>query len=154
MQRKQPSGKGARRRRSAAGEGHSHNRYTHPANPEAEIAGVREGLPLSDLADLANLLQVDRSRLAALLDTSIRTVQRKAGADARLAPAASDRLARIRRIVALATHVLGEPEAATRWIRTPSERLGGEAPLQWLDTDAGTQLVQQELRQIEFGMPV
>lgn len=154
MQRKHPSGKRVRRRRSTAVEGHSIDRYPHPPGPGEQIAGVREGLPLSDLTELATALQVDRGRLAALLDLSMRTLQRRAGGKARLGPAASDRLARIRRILELATHVLGEAATASRWMTSASARLGGEAPLQLLDTDLGTQLVQQELRQIEFGMPV
>jgi len=35
-----------------------------------------------------------------------------------------------------------------------SRGLGGEVPLQMLDTDVGTQHVQQELCEIEFGMPL
>ncbi len=78
----------------------------------------------------------------------------KPKADARLGPAASDRLARIKRIHELATHVLGERDKASRWLTAASRGLGGEVPLQMLDTDIGTQRVQQELREIEYGMPL
>lgn len=118
------------------------------------IAAIREGLPLSALDEMAGLLNVDRIELASLLDTSLRTLQRKAENDERLGPAASDRLARIKRIHDLATHVLGESQKASRWLTSQSRALGGEAPLRMLDTDIGTQHVQQELRQIEFGMPL
>jgi putative toxin-antitoxin system antitoxin component (TIGR02293 family) len=65
-----------------------------------------------------------------------------------------DRLARIKRILEQATHVLGDHDKASRWLWTASRGLGGEIPLQLLDTDVGTQRVQQELRQIEYGMPL
>ena len=118
------------------------------------IAEVREGLTLSELDQTAELLGIERTQLASILDTSLRTLQRKAEADGRLGPAASDRLARIKRIHELATHVLGERDKASRWLTAASRGLGGEVPLQMLDTDIGTQRVQQELREIEYGMPL
>ena len=118
------------------------------------IAEVRDGLPLAELDRTAELLGIDRAQLASILDTSLRTLQRKAEAEGRLGPAASDRLARIKRIHELATHVLGERDKASRWLTAPSRGLGGEVPLQMLDTDIGTQRVQQELREIEYGMPL
>jgi putative toxin-antitoxin system antitoxin component (TIGR02293 family) len=118
------------------------------------IAQVREGLPLAELEHMAQVLGIDRVQLADILDTSLRTLQRKAEADSRLGPAASDRLARIKRIHELATHVLGESDKAARWLTSASRGLGGEVPLQMLDTDIGTQRVQQELREIEYGMPL
>jgi putative toxin-antitoxin system antitoxin component (TIGR02293 family) len=63
-------------------------------------------------------------------------------------------LARVRRILDLAAHVLGEQEKAARWLTSKSRALQGDVPLQLLDTDLGAQRVQQELRQIEFGMPL
>jgi putative toxin-antitoxin system antitoxin component (TIGR02293 family) len=118
------------------------------------IAEVREGLPLVELDQTADLLGIDRAQLASILDTSLRTLQRKAEADGRLGPSASDRLARIKRIHELATHVLGERDKASRWLTAASRGLGGEVPLEMLDTDIGTQRVQQELREIEYGMPL
>lgn len=83
-----------------------------------------------------------------------RTLQRKIEADARLDAAASDRLARVEQIHALAADVLGEKEKASRWLTTVSRPLGGVLPLQLLDTDIGTQRVEQELHEIKYSMPV
>lgn len=115
---------------------------------------MREGLPLAELDHMAEVLGIDLGLLAGILDTSLRTLQRKAESDGRLGPAASDRLARIKRIHELAAHVLGESDKASRWLTSASRGLGGEVPLQMLDTDIGTQRVQQELREIEYGMPL
>ena len=114
---------------------------------------VRRGLPAGALDQLARKLGVDRSVLARVLGVSVRTLQRKAGENQRLSAAASDRLARVRRILDLATEVLGAQEKGARWLTSKSRALGGEVPLQMLDTDMGTQRVQQELHQIEFGFP-
>jgi len=125
-----------------------------PAGGTISAEQVRKGLPMKTLDDLARLLNVDRALLADILGTSIRTLQRRAGESERLGAVASDRLARVRRILDLATHVLGESDKAARWLTSESRALGGEVPLQMLDTDIGTERVQQELRQIEFGMPL
>jgi len=116
------------------------------------VEQVRKGLPLKELDDLADTLHVDRLELAQILGTSVRTLQRKAEASNRLAAAASDRLARIVRIHELAARVLGAGDKASTWLTSRSRALG-EVPLRMLDTDIGTQRVEQELRQIEFGMP-
>lgn len=114
---------------------------------------VRRGLPIQALDHLARRLQVDRAELGRVLGVSLRTLQRKAGENQRLSPAASDRLARVRRILDLASDVLGEQAKGARWLTSGSRALGGEVPLHLLDTDMGTQRVQHELHQIEFGFP-
>src|SRR5262245_33005595 len=59
------------------------------------INQVREGLPISELNTLANVLGISRDQLTAILGVTTRTLQRKAEADDRLGPVASDRLARV-----------------------------------------------------------
>jgi putative toxin-antitoxin system antitoxin component (TIGR02293 family) len=115
---------------------------------------VRAGLPRSALDALADELGVATSELAGILGVSLRTLQRKSSSGDRLGAAASDRLARIRRIQAHAKHVFGDSDKAVRWLTTPSRPLNREIPLRLLDTDVGTQRVQEELHQIEFGMPI
>ena len=109
---------------------------------------------MSALDELANQLHVERATLAQILGTSVRTLQRKTEESERLGPAASDRLARVTRILNLAAHIFGEPGKASIWLTSKSRGLDGEIPLYMLDTDIGTERVQQELRQIEFGMPL
>jgi putative toxin-antitoxin system antitoxin component (TIGR02293 family) len=97
------------------------------------------------------LLAVDRALLLKVLGISERTLQRKHVLSARLSPAASDRLSRIDRIYTLAVEVFGDSEKAVDWLKRPSRALGKELPLRLLDTDAGTQQVERELRQIQHG---
>lgn len=94
---------------------------------------------------------MDRAFLSRILGVSERTLQRKLVQAGRLSPAASDRLSRIDRIYTLAVDVFGDGEKAALWMKRPSRALANELPLELLDTDAGTQRVEQELRQIQFG---
>jgi putative toxin-antitoxin system antitoxin component (TIGR02293 family) len=115
------------------------------------IGAVRKGLPAGRLNKMARLLDVDRAILLRVLGISGRTVQRKHLLSERLSPAASDRFSRIGRIYDLAVEVFGEREKAAQWLKRPSRALANESALRLLDTDAGTQQVERELRQIQYG---
>jgi putative toxin-antitoxin system antitoxin component (TIGR02293 family) len=119
--------------------------------PSQVIGAVRKGLPAEKLNKMARMLDVDRSILLRVLGVSERTLQRKHLLSERLSPAASDRFYRIDRIYDLAVEVFGEREKAAQWLKRPSRALGNELPLRLLDTDAGSQQVEQELRQIQHG---
>ncbi|MET0985415.1 MAG: antitoxin Xre-like helix-turn-helix domain-containing protein, partial [Steroidobacteraceae bacterium] len=66
-------------------------RLTNPGGG-VSVEEVRRGLPIKVLDELASTLRVDRTDLADVIGTSLRTLQRKAGGE-RLGAAASDRLA-------------------------------------------------------------
>ncbi len=121
----------------------------HVPSPSRVIEAVREGLPTSKLDKMAQSLAVERNILLGILGISARTVQRKNRSAVRLSPAASDRLSRMDRILILATEVFGTREKAVEWLKRSSRALGNQQPIQLLDTDAGTQCVERELRQIE-----
>ncbi len=120
-----------------------------PLNPA--ITGIRNGLPVTTLDFLSDALGIDRTALLDILGVSERTVQRKESAASLLSPAASDRLSRIERIFNLAGEIFGDTAMAATWLKRPSRALGNEVPLRLLDTDMGTQFVERELRQIQFG---
>jgi putative toxin-antitoxin system antitoxin component (TIGR02293 family) len=100
---------------------------------------------------MAQALSVERAVLLRILGVSQRTIQRKQVHSGRLSPAASDRLSRIDRIYTLAVDVFGDSEKAVQWLKRTSRALANETPLNLLDTDAGTQRVERELRQIQYG---
>ena len=116
----------------------------------AVIETVRKGFPAARLEQMAQQLSVERPMVLALLGLSERTLQRKTRTDARLSPAVSDRLARMDRIIALATDVFGGKGKAVQWLKRPNRALGTEMPLYLLDTDAGTQRVERELYKIRY----
>ncbi len=115
------------------------------------IDDVRKGFPVEKVDFMIMHLKIERPVLLKVLGISERTAQRKNKHEALLSPSASDRLARIDRIFHLAADVLGSEEKAAEWLKRPNRTLGNETPLDLLDTDAGSQQVERELRQIEFG---
>jgi putative toxin-antitoxin system antitoxin component (TIGR02293 family) len=115
------------------------------------IESVRHGISISNLDRMIQTLGIDREVLLDILGISNRTLQRKFRANDRLSPLASDRLSRVDRIYQLAVSVFGDEKKAAEWLKRPSRALNNELPIRLLDTDAGTQQVEQELRQIEYG---
>ncbi len=55
------------------------------------------------------------------------------------------------RIVGLATHYLGDVQAANRWLKRPNAALGGKTPIELLDTEPGARAVESVLGRIAYG---
>lgn len=113
-------------------------------------AAIREGFPQEVIAELMEAADLSIKELAASLDLSPRSLQRRRG-QGRLASYESDRLYRLARIVALAKSSLGGHDAATRWLKRPNRALGGKAPLTVIDTELGARAVENVLGRIAFG---
>lgn len=69
-----------------------------------------------------------------------------------LSPNASDCLLRIARIYAEAIDLLGDEAAVANWMINPSVTLGGQVPLELLDTTVGFEIVFHELKRMQFGI--
>jgi putative toxin-antitoxin system antitoxin component (TIGR02293 family) len=59
--------------------------------------------------------------------------------------------ARLVRVEALATELIGDESKATAWLRAPSASLGGETPMAMLDTAAGADRVVESLYAVAHG---
>jgi len=112
---------------------------------------VRRGLPFASLTATADRLHLGRDEISSVLLVPERTLSRRKKEE-RLQPDESDRLFRFARIAAQTLDVLGDWDKASHWLRQPNRALGGEPPLHLLDTDAGTQRVEQLLGRIAHGI--
>ena len=81
-----------------------------------------------------------------------RTLQRKRSDKRPLSADESDRLARLARLLVRAEDVLGDEDKAITWLTTPNRALGGEPPVQLLDSDLGAVSVDQVLGRLEHGV--
>lgn len=92
-----------------------------------------------------------REEVGWALGLSSRTLARRKQ-ERRLSPGESDRLFRFVRIAVQVSEVLGGREQASRWLHTPNRALGGQMPLELLDTDLGSRQVEEILGRIEHGV--
>ena len=89
------------------------------------------------------------------LGMSLRTVQRlEADKDKHLSSEQSSRAWKLAEIVARATSVFGSQEAAELWLTKPARALEGKRPTELLTTQTGTQLVEDLLQQMDYGVYV
>lgn len=117
-----------------------------------EIArAVRVGLPWAAFEAMEAALSIPARQLAAMLHIPPRTLSRRKDAG-RLEAMESDRLCRLARVVAHAVDVFESQERARDWLETENRALGGQRPLELLDTDAGAREVDDVLGRIEHGI--
>jgi len=64
----------------------------------------------------------------------------------------SERLLRIARLFELAVRVLGEEDAARKWLLAPRAVFGSATPLERASTEVGARQVEDVLGRIEFGV--
>ncbi len=114
-------------------------------------AHIRAGLPYAALESVMAKFDLRREEISSALHLPARTFARRK-LERRLSPDESDRLFRLVRIAAQAVQVLGSEERASLWLRRPNRALGGEPPIEILDTDLGTRQVEEVLGRIEHGV--
>ncbi len=123
----------------------------------AEAAGhddvvrlVRQGLPIATARFVLESGQLTLAELDRIVLPRKTLANRKK--HGRLTPEQSDRLMRVATILALAEETFGSTDKARVWLRRPTTALGGEAPLELLDTDAGIRAVESLLGHISYGI--
>ncbi len=121
-------------------------------NPDDLAHLVREGLPARSVTALAEKLRLVTSVLSQKLGIPQRTLTRRLSQASQLTPAESDRTVRMARIYAHAVDMIGDRDKAIEWLGTPNRALGGERPLDQLDTDTGARMVEDILGRIAYGV--
>jgi len=120
-------------------------------SPEDLTSRVREGLPFSSLIAVTEQYGIPRAVLCAILHLSRRNLLRRKE-QKRLSADESDRLYRLARVLAHANRVFRDLEESAAWIQASNPSLGKQQPLALLDTDIGTQQVDDVLGRIEHGI--
>lgn len=120
---------------------------------ELELASLAaEGLPSSVLVTLSGKLGWTREQLLSRLHLVPRTLSRRLAKGQALTVGEGERVLRLARVLARAAALFdNDLDAAKEWLAEPSLPLGGKAPVDFLTTDVGTELVLNELGQIEYG---
>jgi putative toxin-antitoxin system antitoxin component (TIGR02293 family) len=119
----------------------------------AELADlIRKGLPSGSLIVLGEKLDLKNAALSETLGIPQRTLTRRLSRHSRLTVAESDRTVRLARVYATAVEMIGNAGKATEWLRTPNRALGGQVPIDQLDTDLGAREVENILGRIAYGV--
>lgn len=119
---------------------------------EDVVAIIHKGLPYKSLEVIQAKYHLDTNVIMKIISVPARTMARRKE-EQRLNAQESDRLARVARILAYATEVFGTEEKASAWLTRPNRILQrATAPIDLLDTDIGTQVVETMLGRIEYGV--
>jgi putative toxin-antitoxin system antitoxin component (TIGR02293 family) len=115
------------------------------------IPMVLAGLPMSELADLREALDIPMERAAARVGMSRATFHRRQKTGV-LSTDESDKALRLARILAQAVAVLGGTTEARAWLSAPQRGLGGAVPLDYAATEIGAREVENLLGRIDYGV--
>lgn len=113
---------------------------------------VRKGLPAGSVTALAEKLHLGSTVLSRKLGIPLRTLTRRLSQASLLTPAESDRTVRVARVYANAIEMIGDEAKAIEWLNTPNRALGGERPIDRLDTDIGARGVEDILGRVAYGV--
>jgi putative toxin-antitoxin system antitoxin component (TIGR02293 family) len=114
---------------------------------------ARQGFPKKALLALAKKISLNVQELANILHISERTLQRYED-DAIIKTEYAEKAVELARLYTRGEEVFGSIDTFKLWIKTPSLIFNGEAPVSFLDTSAGFDMVFNELGRIEHGICV
>ncbi len=117
----------------------------------AAIDSIREGYSASILKSASRFFDVPDARIQAIAQVPASTASRLEKKQARIDPAATERIYRIGSVTRMAIDVFEDQAAAIAWMRQPNRALGEAAPLELMDTEPGAVAVRQVLNAIATG---
>ena len=115
------------------------------------VALIHKGLPADSASYILKKGLLSKKEFNWLV-TPERTFMRRIK-EKKLSSEESDKLTRFIRIRSFAVDVLGSEQEADAWLREKNTMLRNERPLDFLDTDSGSQLVENLLGRIAHGIP-
>ena len=115
------------------------------------VEAIHKGLPIRTLEVVLNKKLLKANEIYALVAPR-RTLAHRKERQKTLSPDQSDRLARVLRVLTRAEEALGSREKAGRWMRKENRALGGRRPLDLLESDVGSRMVERVLGRIEYGV--
>jgi len=113
---------------------------------------TRKGLPVEVVASIAREMRLSVQDVSRVAGISARTLSRRMTDKSRLTLYESDRLVRLADVFAYAKDVLESSDSASRWLQIPNRALGGDVPLDLMDTSTGAAQVREILGRIDYGL--
>jgi len=116
------------------------------------IQRARSGMPSSLFSEISAFLNIPNIQIYDAVGLSRSTMAARIKGDQPLSLGESDKLIRLAKVLKRANEVLGDLEAAKKWMRRDIRSLGGVQPISLLDTESGYELVMDTLGRIEHGI--
>jgi putative toxin-antitoxin system antitoxin component (TIGR02293 family) len=116
------------------------------------IRALRDGVPVTVFDTLAAEIGTSKTLLGRVIGLPSSTLVRRRQSK-RLSPEESDRLYRVASAYQRALQLFeGDRKAAQRWLNDPAKALGGISPIEYLDTEAGAEAIQDLILRLEHGI--
>lgn len=112
------------------------------------INRIRAGVKKSDWKQLIESIGATEKEFEFILPTSISSMQKKAV----YGPETSERIYEVARLFGLGYAVFDSEAAFKSWLVTPARTLGGKKPFDLLDSSFGFELVENEIRRIQYNV--
>ena len=122
-----------------------------PSDDFEIVKFARQGFPKRLLLALAKKISLTIQELSVILHISERTLQRYED-DAIIKTEYAEKAIELARLYSRGEEVFGSLEKFKLWIKAPSLIFNGEAPVSFLDTSAGFDMVFTELGRIQHGI--
>lgn len=123
------------------------------SRPDDVVPAIRVGFSVSVLERLAEELMATQQTILAVTRIPPATLTRRRREGGRLTPQESDRVYRLASVLQDAVQLFeGDKEAARHWMNEPAKALGGNTPLEHLDTEAGADAVHDLIGRIGHGV--
>lgn len=116
------------------------------------IEVIRAGLPAEVISSVSKASDVSEDVLCKALRIAKRTAARRKANGSRLKATESELIYRFSRVLVAAKEVLGTKEKARGWMLSDNLALGGQRPIDLLDTGIGFEDVLDVLGRIEHGV--
>lgn len=116
-----------------------------------KIALIKNGLSKANLDEIKNEAALDYNTLSAILSVSRAKLLGKKKNE-KFDSTTSERIMLLGEVIAYGKSVFEDDERFHTWLRKPSRALGGQTPLQFMDTVYGLEEVKKELGRIEYGV--
>jgi len=125
--------------------------HVQTENNYALVSRAQSGISVSAFFDMLEISGLSKEELSSLLDVSYKTMQRYQKEDKNLSALNSEQLLKMIALYQKAEKVFGDLSSFNRWLRKPAHGLGGQKPLQYMQTPGGIDLITEEIIRIEFG---
>ncbi len=123
-----------------------------PKKMESELsmyAWLKKGLPFEAINILIKNHKITIAEIQRFIPA--RTLARRKQ-EHKLNAEESDKLARLAMIFDFAEEVFGNNDKASIWLRRPNKSLNGFSPIELLETDYGSRIVETMLGRIQYGV--